>query len=191
MTLSRGFFDLQIQFAENAARVKGISFAEALRNSTCLHRRFGLPALFNENHVVWAQFIAAIRTSEFPANVAYEFYLRHAPPRKPTGNCFSYDVDANSKTVHIHFANNDDDERGPLCDARRDMRLTELRSMYADIRSKHPEVTTVRGSSWLYGLEQYRRLFPPQYIASVQTHRPNTKSMSVWGQFVDRNGQVR
>jgi len=48
----------------------------------------------------------------------------------------------------------------------------------------------VHGTSWLYNVPAYRRLFPTAYIASA---RPvaRLRALSLWGQFLDRNGCVR
>jgi hypothetical protein len=37
--------------------------------------------------------------------------------------------------------------------------------MFAHIRQHVPQATAVRGNSWLYNLEAYRRLYPPAYTA--------------------------
>lgn len=53
------------------------------------------------------------------------------------------------------------------------------------------EDVPVVGVSWLYNLEAYRRLFPPEYGSSALPIRAGFRSMPLWGQFLDRHGKVR
>jgi hypothetical protein len=49
----------------------------------------------------------------------------------------------------------------------------------------------VVGASWLYNLDAYRRLFPPAYLATARVLPGRYRHMPLWGQFVDRRGEVR
>jgi hypothetical protein len=49
----------------------------------------------------------------------------------------------------------------------------------------------VIGASWLYHLEAYRRLFPPSYLATAHVIDPRFRHMPLWGQFLDRHGEVK
>jgi hypothetical protein len=48
---------------------------------------------------------------------------------------------------------------------------------------------TIVGTSWLYNLEAYQRLFPAAYTSSTRVVR-RFQAMPPWGQFLDRHGQV-
>jgi len=50
---------------------------------------------------------------------------------------------------------------------------------------------TALGGSWLYHLEAYRRLFPPAFLSTVRPGKNDYPYLTLWGQFLDRNGQVR
>jgi hypothetical protein len=63
--------------------------------------------------------------------------------------------------------------------------------MFRDIRSKVPEAKTVRGGSWLYNLEAYKRLFPFEYVSTAQQEDDEFPFLALWGQFLNRNGQLR
>ena len=49
----------------------------------------------------------------------------------------------------------------------------------------------MRGTSWLYNLPAYRRLFPASYLASAAPVPAAWQRMPLWGQFPDRHGGVR
>ncbi len=51
--------------------------------------------------------------------------------------------------------------------------------------------TPVVGASWLYNLEAYRRLFPPGFASRARPIRGGFRSMALWGQFLNRRGEVR
>jgi hypothetical protein len=83
--------------------------------------------------------------------------------------CFSFELLAPGDVLRIHFSNRDSaGDCGPLVRAKADRRVEELREMFGYIRTHHQSTRTVRGGSWLYNLEAYRRLFPPEY----DTRRP-------------------
>jgi len=47
------------------------------------------------------------------------------------------------------------------------------------------------GASWLYNLDAYRRRFPPSYVASARVVDHRFQHMPLWGQFLDRHGEIR
>ncbi len=54
----------------------------------------------------------------------------------------------------------------------------------------HPDAIAVHGSSWLYNLEAYRRLFPMEFGLSVRTDTPHLIARSLWGQFLRFDGRL-
>jgi hypothetical protein len=97
------------------------------------------------------------------------------------------------RVVRIHFSNRDsEDDCGPLVRAKSDRRTSELREMFGYIRAHHPSARAVRGGSWLYNLEAYRRVFPPEYVASTfEPERVRLDGTSSWGQLLDFRGVVK
>ena len=64
--------------------------------------------------------------------------------------------------------------------------------MFQAIRTYHPDARTIRGSSWLYNIDAYRRLFPPEYVAaSFYPKQLRLNGTSSWGQVIDFRGQVK
>ncbi|MSR86918.1 hypothetical protein EXS70_01975, partial [Candidatus Peribacteria bacterium] len=166
------FITLQIQFAREAARVDDISFAKALLLFTGIYRRSGIPLdernELDDTNPQWQEFLSHIGNDEQLVTAALAM-IRRPTPDTPTENCFSYSYDETDKAINIHFENNDRHEKGPLSDERLGARVAELKSMFAEIKKKHPEAERVRGSSWIYNIPNYRRLFPHAYVDILGT----------------------
>jgi len=72
-------------------------------------------------------------------------------------------------------------------------RTAELRALFAHVRQHKSDVTRVRGVSWLYNLDAYRRLFPPEYGAAVKlpAFPLHLNGSSTWGQVLDWRQTVK
>jgi hypothetical protein len=71
-------------------------------------------------------------------------------------------------------------------------RLAELRALFGWVAEHHPDARRVRGTSWLYHLEAYRRLFPPAYTSAPGVpERLYFHGSSSWGQFLDHRERVK
>jgi hypothetical protein len=73
---------------------------------------------------------------------------------------------------------------------RRRIGAGELAEMFGVIAERHREAREVWGGSWLYNLEAYRRLFPPDY-AVFEPERVRLDGTSSWGQLLDFRGVVK
>jgi hypothetical protein len=108
--------------------------------------------------------------------------------------CFACARPTDDGAVRIHFTNRTGGgEVGPLSAARTAERLSELRAMFAFVRETCPSARSVLGGSWLYNLEAYRRLFPPDYggSASLPPGPVRLTGSSTWGQVLDHQGGVK
>jgi hypothetical protein len=108
--------------------------------------------------------------------------------------CFACEAPNAEGMVRIHFGNREDrDDVGPLHHTRIPARRAELTEMFGWLAREHPGAKRVDGGSWLYNLEAYRRLFPPEFGASRDPRNgpPYLHGMSTWGQFVDFRGRIR
>jgi hypothetical protein len=74
---------------------------------------------------------------------------------------------------------------------RRDRRLSELAALFAHVRGTGRTPVRVVGASWLYNIDAYRRLFPESYLATAKVAERRFRHMPLWGQFVNRHGDVR
>lgn len=188
----QGILDLQIRFAEAVARKTGRPLAEVLLEDTSLFRRFGFGKRLRPDHPKWQAYVKGIGSVPL-LDWTYAFYAAREKKKgedlEPMFGCFSYSY--KEPTVSIHFDNADKSGSSPLSEERMEARHQELKKMFAYIKAHAPEAQFVRGESWLYNLERYRRLFPPAYGASLESAPVSFRSNSVWGQFLDRSGRVR
>jgi hypothetical protein len=198
----RGYFDLQLRFAALIADAAAAPFADAVGLYTNFHRRFGLgPIEADPGSAAWRGYIdglLACRGHDDRVNWTQAFYARAPEERLPANErpfgCFSCTPPSEGGLVRFHFANRDStDGTGPLGRAKTGARMCELAAMFAFIRGAYPSATTVRGLSWLYHIEAYRRLFPLEFGASrtLPEQRLRLNGTSSWGQFLDHREAIK
>lgn len=194
----RPYFEIQLRFSQALAERTGEPLAQVALTFTNLHRRFGLgdPEEGPERSA-WTAYAAELRAAgslEAQLDRTEAFFARspeESSGRKPFG-CFSYDAPNAEGEVRIHFNNRDGDDVSPLATEKVPRRLADLRAMFAEVRDHHPDAAYVRGGSWLYNIDAYRRLFPPAYGASRHTpERVHLNGTSSWGQFLDHREAVK
>lgn len=125
----------------------------------------------------------------------YRFYRKHGgavtpPDLVATFGCFSY-ARPGPDRVRLHFHNADTDGRSSLARDLADRRRAELAALFTHAAQAGPESARVIGASWLYNLEAYRRLFPGSYLATARPIGGRFRHMPLWGQFLDRHGEVK
>ncbi|MDQ2716519.1 MAG: hypothetical protein M3Z08_16565 [Chloroflexota bacterium] len=190
MDLSPAFFDLQFRFADSIVRVSYLSFEEALLNFTNLYLRFIGPS-FDPAHPVWQAYLEGLRQAPERAMWTHAFYQHRREPHSPSPyGCFHYSYLPEENMIRYHFVNVDTSGSGPLSKERMPVRLQELKTMFAEIKKQYGDGPRVRGNSWLYAIEAYRRLFPAQYTRDMQVVEDEFQYMSLWGQFLQRDGRV-
>lgn len=195
----RDYFDVQLLFAETVVDRTSLTLSNACLKFTNLHRRFGLGRVDSGiPSPEWTRYAAGLEkcatsASRLEWTVTFFAGTRSKASVARSFGCFGYELLNPEPVVRIHFSNRDSaDGRGPLTRAKVDRRMAELREMFQSIRVHHSSAQSVRGSSWLYNLEAYRRLFPPAYTASV--YEPETVLLdgtSSWGQILDFRGSVK
>lgn len=195
----RGYFEVQLLFAEAIAGRTSRPLSETCLEFTNLHRRLGLGrAEEDAPSAEWTRYAAGLercasRSSRLDWTLAF---FAGASPKESVRRrfgCFSYELLDPGDVVRIHFSNRDTTgDSGPLARAKADSRLAELQEMFAFIRAHHSRAQIVRGGSWLYNLQAYRRLFPPEYAASVfEPEHVRLNGTSSWGQLVDFRQEVK
>jgi hypothetical protein len=191
---TQAFFELNFRFAERITEVTGLEFATSLLRYTHLYIRFGLGRSFDPANPVWQAYILGLSQAAEPVMWTYQFYMqRHAQTTRPEASpfgCFSYAVWSNNR-IRIHFHNAEDASHRPLSKERMNIRLAELCQMFTDIRRKVPNATSVIGGSWLYHLEAYQRLFPPEFIKTAHLGEDEFPYLALWGQFLAWDGGVK
>jgi hypothetical protein len=107
-----------------------------------------------------------------------------------TFGCFSYARLGNDR-IRLHFRNGETDGHSPLGIERREQRVADLAALFAHVKHTERQPLRVVGASWLYNLDAYRRLFPKSYLATARVMRHRFQHLPLWGQFVNRHGEIK
>ncbi len=190
----RPYVEVQLALAATMAERAGRPFADACLEFTNLHRRlgFGRPTAGGPAPA-WLDFAAGLQQRAADAAERLDWTLavfRETEPEAPTYprfGCFSFDPPDAQGQVRIHFGNRDSaDGLSPLHASKAQRRIADLRAMFAHLRAHHPDARSVKGGSWLYNLDAYCRLFPPEYVAArVVPDAVRLDGTSTWGQLLD------
>ena len=196
--LDRSYFELQAKFAARVAEIEGLSLLEAYR----LHTTFYALARdndagvapgrnnFDANHPAWLAFVDAVAGGADAADYVYQAYLDgDAREEDDATTCFTFDYWPEDRLVRIHFGN--DRHGNALRPTSVGDRRRELASIVRTIACEHADARVVRGTSWLYHLHAYRRLFPPSFIAGLSSVGHPHQFAALWCQFIDRFGVVK
>lgn len=195
--LDRSYFQLQAEFAARVAAIEALSMGEAFR----LHTAFYALARdndagvaperndFDPAHPAWTAFLHAVENGVDPVSYVYEDYLSGDAQEDDETTCFGFTYWPEDQLVRVHFSNDPDGTalRASSVDKRRE----ELRTIFETIADAHPDAATVRGTSWLYHLEAYRRLFPPAFVGTLASVGYPHQFAALWAQFIDRHGVVK
>jgi hypothetical protein len=192
---SRDFFALQLDFARRVSSIGGLSLADAVFTHTNFYIRFGFGRDFDAAHLGWREYLGGLREAGDQAEWTYRFYMVRppevgSPPVVATCGCFAY-ARLDASRIRLHFHDAEAGGVSPLSIERRGQRLGELADLFAHAKRTAGGSARVVGASWLYNLEAYRRLFPPSYLATARVLPGRYRHMPLWGQFVDRRGEVR
>jgi hypothetical protein len=192
---AKEFFDLQLQFAHKVASLSGLPLARALLGYTNLYVRFGLGRDFDPAHPTWREYLAGLQDMNDGREWTYRFYSARseamaAPVTVATFGCFSY-ARLNGDHIRLHFRNAETDGRAPLGIDRLGQRLADLAALFTHVKRTVRQPPQVVGASWLYNLDAYRRLFPVPYLATAHVLGHRFQRMPLWGQFLDRNGEIK
>ncbi len=214
---SREVFQVMVEYADAASRLKEIPFREALSSHTPFFNVLGheLPgrdkATYDALWKIWEDFIeqatplVSANKLQDVAQIAYEKYNSLKEGRNMRTEhrfgCFHYDVQPMDSSrpgeINVHFDNRDNVGGGPLSLDKLERRKRELYEMFKEIRTLYPdENKMVNGQSWLYNLPRYRELFPIEYQESLEAVEAigDTKKFlaapALWMQFVKADGSV-
>lgn len=190
----REFFNIQIDFAKRISEVSSMPLDQALLEYTSLYRRFNIGKKTDASNPVWREFIASIEDKDIHEQV-YDFYLKRQDVHlekveKKRFGCFDCEYQPEEECVYVHFGNREKNG-GPLDDVNLEKRLEELKDMFEYVKKSCPKAKVVKGSSWLYNLPKYRRLYPPEYTQNSKPTSRHFTGLSGWGQFLDKNMQIK
>ena len=195
MICAKGFFDLQLQFARSVTVLSGLPLARVLLEYTNFYIRFGLGRGFDPAHPIWQEYLAGLQDTSAGDGWTYRFYSSRpealaAPPVVAACGCFSYSRLSNDR-IRLHFQNAEIDGHSPLGIERQGERLADLAALFGRIKRFERQPLQVVGASWLYNLHAYRRLFPAAYLATAHVIEHRFQHMPLWGQFVNRYGEIK
>lgn len=192
---SKTFLELQIRFARRLASLMSVELGQVLAEHTVLRHLLNVSiSLADQSDPIWQAFVSGISQHVDNADWAYAYYQAYPALEevsdKPRFGCFysTYPF-RGMPVVRLHFENRT--AARVLSREAVALRQSELRSLFADIQRRHPEAERVRGGSWLYNVEAYKRLFPSEYINSAVSVGYETGFFSLWGQFLRADGHVR
>jgi hypothetical protein len=197
----RDYFALQLRFAAAVAATAAFPLSEAVFQCTNFYRRFGLGrvqgAPMAPEWNTYTDQLMTLETHEQRVAWTQAYFVQSRPESLPPGQrqfgCFSCDPPDADGRVRIHFTNRDHDGIGPLSRIKMDIRRQELQAMFTYVKETYADAKAVRGGSWLYHLEAYRRLFPPVYGDSREVLEETSRfqGTSSWGQFLDHREGVK
>jgi hypothetical protein len=192
---AKSFFDLQLQFAHKVTVLSGLPLARALLAYTNLYIRFGLGRDFDPAHPTWREYVAGLHDTNDSREWTYRFYSTRpeamaGPTVVATFGCFSY-ARLRGDRIRLHFRNAETDGCSPLGIERLGQRLAELAALFEHVKRTLRPPLQVAGASWLYNLDGYRRLFPASYVATAHMIEHRFQRMPLWGQFLDRHGEIK
>jgi len=191
---AKGFFDLQLQFAHAVTVLSGLPVARVLLEYTNFYIRFGLGRDCDPAHPIWQEYLAGLDDTNDDSGWTYRFYLTRpqamaGPAVVAACGCFFYSRLSHER-IRLHFRNAETDGHSPLGIERRGERLVDLAALFEGIKRSERQPLRVVGASWLYNLDAYRRLFPASYLATAHVIHDRFRHMPLWGQFVNRHGEI-
>jgi hypothetical protein len=200
--------DLRLHFVEAISAKTGISLAKCFNDYTDLKLRLMGPdpedeAAFKSHIERWEEFTNIIAQLPDHESRLDKIMQRFKEPTDRTDHRddeywpFRYDYvdDQGEPFVATHFGNMlpvDNVTEGPglLSKERYEEQRAKLRAMFIEIKNKYPDVKEVRGRSWLYNVEAYRRLYPKVYGDSKAIAKGIYRGGGRWGQFRRSDGSV-
>ncbi|HET6969557.1 MAG TPA: hypothetical protein VFH92_00405 [Phenylobacterium sp.] len=200
----RPYFELQLRLARRLSELTGTPLGDIVLRHTNIHRRLGLGVCGQNDDPApgWAPYAERLEVErDLTAQVAWTVEAFRAAPDEVLPHpgqfgfgCFAHEPPGEDGSVRIHFNNLDtDDAGGPLARAKIGRRTAELAALFAHVAETSPPRTIIRGGSWLYHVEAYRRLFPPAYVASRGPWPGpiGLRGTSTWGQTIDSRERIR
>ena len=190
------YFSLQLKFATHYAAKAAVPLDVAIDRCTNLRRRLNLWGDTGASR--WKLFLNKVksavddRVEQVALCADFQQSLSYIEVKRSFG-CFSYDPPDAYGTLRIHFVAPDGINSSPLAIENSSARRADLQELISHVQRTEPCATTVRGVSWLYNLQAYKRLFPTAYSASVQSawFPLHLNGSSTWGQVLNWRQEVK
>ena len=75
---AKGFFDLQLEFAEMVSALSGLPFARTVLEYTNFYIRFGFGRDFDPTHSRWREYLAGLLDTDDRQDWTYRFYMQQS-----------------------------------------------------------------------------------------------------------------
>ena len=195
----REVFEAAVFFAGRIAEITGISRLDAIHQYTGLYRevtgRQGMEGGLDPLWVALTAKIEALPDADAITQLLYDAYLQqphslyHHRANTLTARVFGalgYIYEPTSRLVRMHFFPTRS-RVSALSSRSVEERRTDFRHLLLDVRATHPEAESVKSSTWLQNLPNYRSLFPSSFQARLKNIGGSTY-LGIWGQFVKGDG---
>jgi len=193
--MDEDYFSLQLSVAAHYAGAADVPFGVAIDRCTNLRRRFNLWG--SAGGARWKEFLDETNSisNDHAATLSLCMKLHERRPRIKAGQsfgCFSFDPPDAAGVLRIHFVPPKDTSASPLASENVQARMSELRALFSHVK-RTEQVVSVRGVSWLYNIDAYKRLFPRSYTASIRaaSFPLHLNGSSTWGQVLNWRQAVK
>jgi len=200
LAFPKGYFQLQLDFADKMKGYRGLSLIKSIFLYTCFYARvvgFHDEHPPEENNQKWQQIIKDLPLNQNnQTDYFYEKYVDFEKNKPKKNNqlyfgCFAFSYHNDNNTFELHFRNYDQD-KGNLGKDRIKVRQSELKQMFGAMKNFNKLKAKVFLRTWLFNIGAFTRLFPPKFIkASKLWNIQLAQDNSFWGQFVDRKGNLK
>lgn len=190
MPLTPAFFEFQLNFAERLSERFGLTLDDVITNYTNIGRHLRLSDAGNTT-----AYFSGLNSTSDSATWTYQFYaslpVEPADDHKTFGY-WRYEI-REGIVLRQHLVDtNTTGGKSILASEFQEQRIAEIAELQRYVRANEPAALYVKGFSWLYHIESYRRLFPPKYIQTMAgAEYADYTYMSLWGQFYRRDWSIR
>ena len=195
MVPERAFFAVQAAFADRWTAVAGIPLADAaLATTTWYHQVGGFGRDFDAAHLGWRTLTTQLAIADDAAGLLHataRATARATASPSASASVLGFAWNAEEFEIRLTFRCDRPGNVSPLASSELATRRAELRELVELALREHPDARWIRGRSWLYDLEAYRRIFPSAFIRELTRLPPDLQFLACWGQLLDRFGRVR
>ena len=161
-----------------------------LECTTWYRQAAGLGREFDAGHPTWRRLVAEVRQAADPDAVVHAAAVRNEPEVLP-GPVIDWAWEAEDRSVRIQFLGERSRDGHPLARRHLPERRREWRHLVCRAALEHPDAAWLRGRSWLYALEAYRRIFPEVFVAGLEPRETDLQFLACWGQLLDGAWRIR
>jgi len=191
MVPDRAYFAVQRRFAERWAALAPVPIETAyLECTTWYLQAAGLDREFDPDHPTWQKFIADVQAAADPDGVVHAAAIENEPD-VPPGPVLDWSWEAEDRCVRLIFYPQRSGDGHPLAQGNLPERQREFGDLVRRAGLEHPDAAWLRGRSWLYSIDAYRRIFPDVFIAGLEPLEPDLQFLACWGQLLDGAWRTR